>query len=110
MSFTIDDVVSAIKVGDAGRMSKYFDSRVEITLHDKTNAYSRSQAEMILRDFFSGAEINAFRIMHRGNSNDSEYCVGNLSTKSGVFRTTIFMKIRGDKKLLHEIRFENDQR
>ncbi len=106
-NYTIDEVVSAIKVGDAQRMSKYFDNMVDITLKDKSYSYSRSQAEMILRDFFSNSGVKNFKVVHRGNSNDSEYCVGSLATSSGEFRTTIFMRVRGDKKFLQELRFEN---
>jgi hypothetical protein len=108
MSFaaSIDEVVSAIKVGDAGRLSRYFDATVEISLNERTHAYSKSQAEMILRDFFSNKAVKAFQVVHRGNSNDAEYCVGSLSTQSGNFRTTIFMKIKGEKRLIQEMRFE----
>lgn len=105
-TYTIDEVVSAIKVGDASRMSKYFDNMVDITLKDRSYSYSRSQAEMILRDFFSNSGVKNFKVVHRGNSNDSEYCVGSLATGSGEYRTTIFMRMRGDKKFLQELRFE----
>jgi hypothetical protein len=105
--YAIDEVVSAIKVGDAQKMSKYFDSMVDITLKDRSHSYSRSQAEMILRDFFTNSGVKNFKVVHRGNSNDSEYCVGSLATKNGEYRTTIFMRIRGDRKFLQEVRFES---
>lgn len=105
---SIDEVVSAIKVGDANRMSKYFDNMIEISINDQSRAYSKPQAEMIVRDFFSSKEIKTFKVVHRGNSNDSEYCVGSLTTENGAFRTTIFMKMKGDKKLIRELRFENE--
>src|SRR5687767_11704013 len=55
--YATDEVVSAIKVGDAQKMSKYFDSMVDITLKDRSHSYSRSQAEMILRDFFTHSGV-----------------------------------------------------
>jgi hypothetical protein len=108
MSFaaSIDEVVSAIKVGDATRMSKYFDNMVEITINEKTHAYGKTQAEMVVRDFFTSKGVKSFKVVHRGNSNDSEYCVGSLVTVNGEFRTTIFMKFRGDRKVIQELRFE----
>ena len=107
MSFSssIDDIVSAIKLGDANRISRYFDATVEISLNEKSHAYSRSQAEMILRDFFQRG-VKTFQVVHKGNSHDAEYCVGSLTTASGRYRTTIFLKVKGDKKLIQEIRFE----
>jgi hypothetical protein len=107
---SIDEVVSAIKVGDANRISRYFDNMVEISLNEKRHSYSKSQAEMIIRDFFSNKGIKSFKIVHRGSSNDSEYCVGSLTTESGEYRTTIFMKVRGDKKVIQELTFEGSSR
>jgi hypothetical protein len=105
-SSSIDDVVSAINVGDAPRISKYFDNMVEISINEKSHSYSKSQAEMVLRDFFSNRDVKTFKVAHRGNSNDSEYVVGCLTTESGVYRTSIFMKVRGDKKVINSLIFE----
>ena len=107
---SIDEVVSAIKVGDAPRISKYFDNMVEISINEKSHSYSKSQAEMVLRDFFSNKGVKTFKVAHRGNTHDSEYCVGILSTESGDFRTTIFMKVRGDRKVINSLIFDEASR
>ena len=105
-NYSIDDVVTAIKSGNANQLSQYFDSMVEITLHEKSNSYSRSQAEVILKDFFNSSGVKTFSIVHKGSNSGSEFCIGNLLTKTGDFRTTIFMKTRGERQVLQEIRFE----
>jgi hypothetical protein len=107
---SIDEVVSAIKVGDASRISKHFDNMVEISINEKSHNYSKSQAEMVLRDFFTNKGVKTFKVVHRGNTNDSEFCVGSLTTESGEFRTTIFMKIRGDKKIINSLIFDGTAR
>jgi hypothetical protein len=88
-------------------VAKYFDNTVEITLPDKSNSYSKSQAEMILRDFFNNNPIKGFDVIHKGENAGSQYCIGTLFTRSAAFRTTVFMKQKGDKQTLQEIRFEN---
>ena len=107
-SYSIDDVVTAMNTGNANQLSYYFDKMVEITLHDKSNAYSRRQAEIILKDFFHSHAVKAFRIVHKGSNNGSEFCIGDLQTKYGKFRTTIFMITRSQKQVLQEIRFEEN--
>lgn len=109
VSYSIEDVVSAMKAGNANQLSRYFDNMVEITLHDKSNAYSRSQAEVILKDFFNSYGVKTFRIVHKGSNSGAEFCIGNLQTKYGEFRTTIFMKSRSEKQVLQEIRFEEKE-
>ena len=103
----IDDVVNAVRSGNASQVARFFDNTVEITIPDKSNSYSKSQAELVLKDFFSNNPVKGFEIIHKGENAGSQYCIGTLSTKNGSFRTTIFMKQKGDKQLLQEIRFES---
>ena len=103
----IDDVLNAVKSGNAAQIARFFDNTVEITMPDKSNNYSKSQAELVLKDFFSNNPVKSFEIIHKGENNGSQYCIGTMATKNGSFRTTIFMKQKGDKQLLQEIRFEN---
>jgi hypothetical protein len=103
---TVDEILGAMKKGDALKISRHFDNLVEITLNDRSNSYSRNQAEVVLRDFFSNHSVRSFTIIHRVNSNNGEYCVGTLNTTTGEYRTTILFKTKGDKKLVQELRFE----
>lgn len=104
---SLDDVVNALKTGNPDQIIKYFDNTVEITMPDKSNTYSRSQAELVLRDFFNTNTVKSFDVQHKGENNGSQYCIGNLVTKGGTFRTTVFMKQKGDRLVLQELRFEN---
>ncbi|MEO6231838.1 MAG: DUF4783 domain-containing protein [Ferruginibacter sp.] len=103
----IDDVIAAMKSGNSGQVAKYFDSSVEISMPDKSNSYSKSQAELVLKDFFQNNPVKGFEIIHKGENAGSQYCIGTLLTKNGAFRTTIFMKQKGDAQVLQELRFEN---
>ncbi len=103
---SIDDVVNGLKNGDASLIARYFDNTVEITIPGKSNNYSKNQAEMVLRDFFSTNGIKTFEVIHKGENSGSQFCIGTLITKSGSFRTTVFMKLKNDKQFLQEIRFE----
>ncbi|MBC7536901.1 MAG: DUF4783 domain-containing protein [Ferruginibacter sp.] len=110
-SFTVggglDEIITALKAGNAAQIAKFFDNTVEITLPNKSNSYSKSQGEMILKDFFSNAPVKSFDILHRGENSGSQYCIGTLVTASGSYRTTVFMKQKGDRQMVQEIRFEN---
>ncbi len=103
----IDEIIVGLKAGNAAQVSKYFDNTVEVTLPEKSNSYSRSQADLVLRDFFSNNTVKGFEVIHKGENAGSQYCIGTLLTKSSSFRTTIFMKQKGEKQILQEIRIEN---
>jgi len=104
--FSFSEIIKAIKSGNAKDVAKYFDNTVEITLPNKSNTYSKSQGEMVIRDFFSLNSIKNFELIHQSENAASQYCIGNLNTGNGTYRTTIYMKQKGDKQLVQEIRFE----
>ena len=104
---SIDEVITAMKAGNSADIAKFFDNTVEINIPDKTNNYSKSQAELVLKDFFSSNSVKGFDVIHKGENSGSQYCIGTLITKNGSYRTTIFMKKKGDKQVLQEITFEN---
>jgi hypothetical protein len=106
MMISFSEVVSAIKSGKANEVAKYFDTTVEITLPEKSNSYSKSQAELVLYKFFTNNAVTNFEVIHKSESAGSQYCIGNLTTSNGVYRTTIYMKQKGEKELVQELRFE----
>ena len=109
VSFTgqigIDEVISAIKTGNAGELSKFIDDNVEITLPDKSDSYSKSQATLILRDFFKNNDVKSFEVKHKGDGQSGQFCVGTLMTSSGNYRTTVFMRMKANKQIVKELRF-----
>jgi len=102
----LDDVIGALKTGNAQELAKYIDDNVEISLPDKSDNYSRTQAVMVLKDFFNSNEVTGFDVQFKGENGGGQYCIGNLKTKSGVYRTTVFMKSKDGKQLIKEIRFK----
>lgn len=106
LSLSFTEVISAIESGNASQVTKFFDNTVEITLPGKSNSYSKSQAELVLHDFFLSNQVKSFQVIHKSDNAGSQYCIGNLNTSSGVFRTTIYMKQKGDKLVVQELRFE----
>jgi hypothetical protein len=103
----MDAVVTAIRSGNVTQLSPFFDVRVDISLPDKTDTYSKTQAEMVIGDFFTNNEVQNFRITQQGESGGTFFCAGLLQTRAGNFRTTLFFKHKGDKHLLQEIRFQS---
>lgn len=102
----LDDVISALNSGNATELAKYVDDNIEIALPDKADSYSRAQALMVLRDFFANSGVRSFEVKHKGENAGSQFCVGTLHTRSGDYRTTVFMKTKNNRQLVKEIRFQ----
>jgi hypothetical protein len=104
---SIEEVIGALRSGNATELSKYFDDNVEVTLPVKSDNYSKAQAQMILKDFFANNDVRGFELKHKGDSPGGHYCIGTLQTKSGNFRAHVFMKTKGNKDLVKELRFQS---
>lgn len=108
-TYSIEDIAGAMRSGNVGQLARYLDTRVDISLPEKSDSYSKSQAEMIIRDFFTTNVVKNFQVKHKGENGGSEFCVGVLQTRNGDYRTTLFLKQKGEKQLLQEIRFQAAQ-
>lgn len=102
----MDDVITALRNGNANELVKYVDDNIEISLPGKSDSYSRSQALVILQDFFSNNGVKTFEVKFKGENGGSQYCVGTLQTRSGNFRTTFLLTNRNGKQFVKEIRFQ----
>jgi hypothetical protein len=102
----IDDVINALRSGNAADISRYIDGSVDISLPDKSDNYSKAQAVVILKDFFSSNGVKNFELKHKGDQGGREFCIGTLQTREGNFRTTVFMKPKANKQVVSEIRFQ----
>jgi Domain of unknown function (DUF4783) len=103
----IDEVVSALKSGNATELARYLDDNVELTLPEKSDSYSKAQAQVIIKDFFSNNGVKGFELKHKGTSPGGNFAIGTLQTSSGNFRTNIFMRTKNGKDVVKEIRFQS---
>jgi hypothetical protein len=103
----LDDVINALRAGNAQELSKYIDDNIEISLPDKSDNYSKAQAVMVLKDFFNNNGVTGFDVQFKGENGSGQYCIGNLKTRSGIYRTTVFMKTRNNKQAIKQIIFKS---
>jgi len=102
----IDEVISALRTGNSSRLSSHFDDNVELTLPDKSDSYSKAQAELIVKDFFGNNGVKGFELKHKGDAPRGQFCIGTLKTNAGNFRTNVFMRIKNGREVVKEIRFQ----
>jgi hypothetical protein len=102
-----DNIAADIRKGDAPALAKYFNGNVEINIKDAQNSYSKSQAEAVLKNFFSIHSPKSFTIIHQGQSPEgAKYFIGTLSTSAGTYRTYVYAKQVNNNFAIQEVRFE----
>lgn len=103
---SLDSIVEAIKAGNSSELSKHLNPTVELEILQEENIYSKAQAELLLKDFFNRNKPSAFKINHQGTKGATSFAIGILTTSTGNFRVSIFMKSDNDKMLIHQLRIE----
>jgi hypothetical protein len=105
----IDDISSAIRSGNPKSISKYFIENIDLKVIAQEDVYSKQQAEMILRDFFSKHTVKSFAVAHKSEQkNGSQYVIGTLETSNGKFRTYFLLKTAGGQTLIQQFRIETE--
>ena len=103
-----EDIAGKIRNGDAKQLATYFGNSIDLSIVDKESVYSKSQAELIIKDFFSKNAPKSFSILHKGASPEgTQYAIGNLVTVNGkTFRASFYFKTINGKSVLQELRIE----
>ena len=104
-----EDVALAIESGNAKEVSSFFEAKVELKIKETEKVYSKTEAEIQLKKFFTTHQPKSFNIIHKGSSKKgSKYAIGQLKTNSGNFRVYVLIKAKNGDSFIKELRFEND--
>lgn len=102
----LDGVIAALNSGNGTELAGYVGDKVEIGMPDKTGKYTRAQATAIFKDFFATHGVRNFKVMHKGDKGGKQFCIGELHTKSGMFRTQVLMENVDGKAYIKLISFQ----
>lgn len=104
-----DEIATALKTGNAKGLSKYFSSTIDLSVLDEEDVYSKAQAELILKNFFTKHPPKSFKVMHKGTSKlGLKYTIGTLETSKGTYRVTFYVKKTGSKDYLQQLRIDEE--
>ena len=104
-----EGIAVSFEAGNAEELSKFFYNNIELIILEKEDVYSRSQAEQIIRKFFSEHKPEAFKIIFEGGKESSRYAIGSLQTRNETYRVYILMKTQDGSPLIHQLRIEAEE-
>lgn len=104
------NVKSAVKAGSSKDLARNFNTVVELTLDgkDATN-YSNTQAEFVMKNFFSKNAPMNFDYSHQGASEKGQrYAIGTYTAKSGSYTVLVRLKETNGRYLIQSMNFIKD--
>ncbi len=103
----MDRMVKLFSEGNADLLSVYFNPSIQLTTPGKQGVYSRSQAKMILSDFFDNNKPSAASLKSQGNNeNGAQYITLDLITSSGLYKINISYRGAENRLRIHELKIE----
>jgi hypothetical protein len=101
-------IIKAINKADINELSPHLADAVECDLFGKSSIYSKSQTIQVMKDFFANNKPKNFTINHQGSQKQRLFLIGTYKTVRKNFRISCFVKKESDKKIIQQIRIENE--
>lgn len=105
----INNVRAAIKAGSSRELSRHLNNVVELSINGEKSSYSRTQAEFVLKDFFTKYPPRDFQYTHQGSSRDGlKYAIGTYTYDRGTFMIYMVIKQFGGEYRVDIINFSEE--
>ena len=106
---TIRDIATALKSGSAKELIEFCNETVEIKIDGESSNYSKTQAEVVLKDFFAKYPAKNFTYIHQGSSPEGlKYNIGRYVHDKGNYRVVMFIKKIGNNYLIDTLNFSKE--
>ena len=103
----LEAVLNALKTGNASAIGARMEDNIELTLPDQSAVLPKAQAQVLLAKFFNANTAKGFELKHKGGAPGAAYAIGTLKTQQGDFRVNVFLRGKGARELVRELRIQN---
>lgn len=100
-------IESFIKEGDAGSLAEHFGESVDIGLPYIDKDYGKTQAEMVMKNFFEKEPPDSFTIKESGStSENSRFFIGEYVSGENKYMLLIMLRKADEAFLIHKLKFQ----
>jgi hypothetical protein len=109
-SSAISSIESSIRSGSASTLKNYLNTTIDLVVPGSDGTYSKTQAEQILKNFFSQNSASSYQHKQQGSSKaGSVFVIGNLSCSNGFkYRVYFLIKKYSGSYKIHQLQFEKE--
>jgi hypothetical protein len=108
-SIPFTSIEKAFASNNAADITAFGKEKILLNVLGKEGAYSKSQANLVLKDFFTKKPGNSFKFIFKSKeSSDGSFAIGNYESKAETFRVTIHFKKEGADFRIESLAIEKD--
>lgn len=110
VEITVQLFKSSVSSRNTEFLSEILDNNIDITYNNVHSTYAKSQALMIINDFYSKNKPSVFRLSYKGSypNIEDQYVIGTISSATSDFKVYMYIKNRGGKFVIQELKIVND--
>lgn len=87
---------AALRSGSSRGLAQFLAPMVEVGFNGEKQGYNATQAELVVRDFFTKTAPSSFEFIHQGSSEQGiQYAVGRYVSRGTVYR--VYLKLKPGK-------------
>ena len=84
---SLENLILSLEIRSVKDISNYFNSKTEIIINDKAYKGNKFQLSTTLDNFYDENEINNFKIIHKGDSeNNLIYILAEYSSNNDIYK------------------------
>ncbi|MCD6367221.1 MAG: DUF4783 domain-containing protein [Bacteroidales bacterium] len=102
-------IQKGLKLNNADLIASFFNTQVEMSVLDKEDIFSATQAKNILSNFLSQHKVSSYSLLHSGGKSNAKYYIGNIDTGTGKYRVFYLLKGSGTNYKIHQFRIEKQE-
>ena len=101
-----DNIVNALKSGNANEISSYFDKILDIKFPEKDEVKNigKNQAGIALKSFFDNNDIKGFTLFSQREMSGTMYISGKLTNNGEGYKVSIMMRTKEGKPQIFTVR------
>lgn len=104
-----EQIQKGLELNNANLIASFFNTQVEMSVLDKEDIFSATQAKNILSSFLSHHKVTSFSLLHSGGKPNAKYYIGNIATATGKYRVFYLLKGSGTNYKIHQFRIEKQE-
>ncbi len=101
-----EDIISALKTGNASELAHYFDTMIDLTLPEKDEMKNmgKNQATIALKSFYDEVGVKTFQLTSQREAGSMMYITGKLQGKIKNCNITLILKSSNNKFFITSLR------
>jgi len=85
-------IQKGLKLNNADLIAPLFNEQVEMSILNKEDIFSATQAKNILKNFLLKHKVKSYTLLHSGGKANVKYYIGNIDTEMGNYRVFFLLK------------------